>query len=64
MGRCFSKELGVFYNLAIYDSTLVILIRNTPEIELSALKKDIYKGSVTGLKASNGRTKGIGFERL
>jgi hypothetical protein len=47
---------------------------------LPNLKKDIYKGnvffigevefqrdksgSVTGFKASNGRTKGIGFERL
>jgi CubicO group peptidase (beta-lactamase class C family) len=79
-GRYISKELDVFYNLEIQDSTLVILIRNTPEIKLSALKEDIYKGnvffigevefqrdksgSVTGFKASNGRTKGIGFERL
>lgn len=79
-GRYFSKELDVFYKLEIQDSTLVILIRNTPEIKLSAMKEDLYTGNVffigevefqrdrsgfvTGFKASNGRTKGIGFERL
>ena len=79
-GRYFSKELDVFYNLKIQDSTLVILIRNTPEIELSSIKEDVYTGNVyfigeveflrdkvgrvTGFEASNGRTKGIGFERL
>jgi CubicO group peptidase (beta-lactamase class C family) len=79
-GSYFSKELDVFYNLEIRDSTLVILLRNTPEIKLSVLKEDVYKGDVffigevefqrdkagrvTGFEASNGRTKGIGFERL
>ncbi|MCK5068273.1 MAG: hypothetical protein KAR16_12575, partial [Bacteroidales bacterium] len=78
-GRYFSKELDVFYNLELHDSTLVLLIRNTKEIELSVVKEDVYKGdiffigelafvkdesgSVTGFSASNGRTKGIGFER-
>jgi len=79
-GRYFSKELDVFYRLEIKDSSLVILIRNTPEIELSAIKEDVYKGNVffigeleflkdnrdrvKGFNVSNGRTKGIGFERL
>jgi hypothetical protein len=79
-GRYFSKELDVFYNLVIRDSTLVILLRNSPEIKLSAIKEDVYKGDVffigeveflrdnagraMGFKASNGRTRGIGFERL
>ena len=57
----------------------MLLIRNTKVIELSALKEDVYKGDVyfigelafekdaagkvTGFAASNGRTKGISFER-
>ncbi len=78
-GRYFSKELDVFYNLELHDTTLVLLIRNTKEVKLSAIKEDVYKGDiffigelafvkdesgrVTGFAASNGRTKGIGFER-
>ncbi|MCK5068277.1 MAG: hypothetical protein KAR16_12595 [Bacteroidales bacterium] len=78
-GRYFSNELDVFYNLELHDSTLVLLIRNTKEIKLSVVKEDVYKGdiffigelafvkdesgNVTGFAASNGRTKGIGFER-
>ena len=78
-GSYFSKELDVFYHLELDDSTLVILIRNTPEIKLSVLKEDVYKGdvffigelafvkddagTVTGFEASNGRTRGILFER-
>ncbi len=78
-GTYFSKELETFYTLELRDTTLVLLIRNTEEIELSALKKDNYKGDiyfigelafqrdntgqVTGFTAANGRTKGIGFER-
>ena len=78
-GRYFSKELDVFYNFELHDSTLVLLIRNTEEIELSSVKEDVYKGDiyfigelafernpagmVTGFAASNGRTRGIRFER-
>ena len=78
-GLYFSKELETFYTIELHDTTLVLLIRNTEEIELSALKKDNYKGEiyfigelafqrdntgqVTGFTAANGRTKGIGFER-
>ena len=58
---------------------MVLLIRNTAEIKLSVIKEDVYKGdtyfigelvfvkddagSVTGFAASNGRTRGILFER-
>lgn len=79
-GRYFSKELDVFYKLELHDSTLVLLIRNTPEIKLSVLKEGVFKGDVffigelaflkdeagevSGFTASNGRTKGILFERL
>lgn len=78
-GRYFSKELDVFYKFELHDSTLVLLIRNTPEIELSVLKEGVYTGDVffigelaflkddaggvSGFTASNGRTKGILFER-
>jgi CubicO group peptidase (beta-lactamase class C family) len=78
-GKYFSKELDVFYRLELHDSTLVLLIRNTPEVKLSVLKKGVYKsdvffigelafmkdnaGGVSGFTASNGRTKGILFER-
>ncbi len=79
-GRYLCDELETFYTLALHDSTLVVLIRNTPEIELDALKVDLYKGNVfflnevkfirdasgqlIGFDASNGRTKGIRFDKL
>lgn len=79
-GRYLSDELETFYTLELHDSTLVVLIRNTPEIELDALKVDLYKGNVyflnevkfirdeagavTGFEASNGRTRGIRFDKL
>ena len=78
-GRYLSKELETFYNLELRDSTLVVLIRNTEPVKLDSLKVDLYKGdvffltevqfmrdeagAVTGFEASNGRTKGIRFER-
>jgi hypothetical protein len=78
-GRYFSKELDVFYNFELHDTALVLLIRNTKEIELSAVKEDVYKGDIyfigelafernpagmiTGFAASNGRTRGIKFEK-
>ncbi len=78
-GKFFSRELETFYTLEVRDTTLVLLIRNTKEIELSAVKEDLYKGDiffigelefqrdqtgqVTGFTAANGRTRGIGFVR-
>jgi len=78
-GRYFSKELDVFYRLEIQDSSLLLKIRNTEEIELSPIREDLYKGnvffigeleflrdsrgSVSGFEVSNGRTAGIAFER-
>lgn len=78
-GRYFSPELDVFYKLELQDSTLTLRIRNTNKIELSCIKEDVYKGDVffigemafqrdkggqvTGFELSNGRTKGIRFER-
>ncbi len=78
-GKFFSKELETFYTLELRDTTLMLLIRNTKEIELSAVKEDTYKGDiyfigelvfqrdntgrVTGFSAANGRTREIGFEK-
>ena len=78
-GKYFSKELETFYTLEVRDTTLVLLIRNTGEIKLSAIKEDSYKGDiffigelvfqrdkagqVTGFAAANGRTRGIVFEK-
>ena len=76
-GKFFSKELETFYTLEVRDTTLFLLIRNTKEIELSAVKEDNYKGDiffigelvfqrdnsgqVIGFTAANGRTRGIEF---
>ena len=79
-GKYLSKELETFYTLEVRDSTLLVLIKNTKEIKLSPLDKDSYKGDVffiseikfirdesgvvDGFTVSNGRTKGILFERF
>jgi hypothetical protein len=79
-GRYLSDELETFYTLELRDSTLVVLLRNTPEVKLDPLKVDEYKGDVyfltdvkfirdeagkvTGFEASNGRTRGIRFDKL
>jgi len=78
-GKFFSKELETFYTLEMRDTTLTLLIRNTEDIELSALKEDNFKGDiyfigevafqrdpggqVTGFTVANGRTRGIWFEK-
>lgn len=78
-GKFFSMELETFYTLEVRDTTLVLLIRNTKDIELSALKEDNFKGDiffigevafirdpggqVTGFTVANGRTRGIWFEK-
>ena len=64
----------------MHDSTLVVLIRNTEEIELSVIKEGVYKGDVffigelafqkdpeggvIGFTLANGRTRGIQFSRI
>jgi len=78
-GKYFSKELETYYTLEVRDTTLTLLIRNTEEIELSAMKEDSYRGDiyfiaevvfqrnasgqVSGFTAANGRTRGIVFEK-
>lgn len=78
-GLYFSKELESFCSLELRDSSMVLLIPRTEGVEIEALKKNVFKGSeetiaellfmqnevgeVTGFVASNGRTKGVVFER-
>ncbi len=78
-GKYLSKELETFYTLEVRDTLLMVLIRNTKEIKLSPLDEDSFKGDiyfiseinflrdesgwVNAFTVSNGRTKGILFER-
>jgi hypothetical protein len=79
-GKYLCDELETFYTLEMQDSTLMLLIRNVKEIKLSCIKEDVYKGDVffigelaferdeagrlTGFTVSNGRTRGIQFNKL
>ena len=78
-GTYFSAELEVFYRVMIKDSSLVAKMRNFDDIELSTSEKDKFSsnvffvaemnylrdedGNITGFTVSNGRTKGILFEK-
>jgi len=80
VGRYYSDELQTFYTLEMKDSTLTLLIRNTEDIKLNPTEEDSFRGSVffigemeflrddagrvTGFSVSNGRTRGIRFERI
>ena len=79
-GRYYSDELQTFYTLEVKDSTLILMIRNTEDIELDPVDEDNFTGDVffigqmnfmrndggevTGFTVSNGRTRGIRFENV
>jgi CubicO group peptidase (beta-lactamase class C family) len=79
-GKYYSDELETFYTLQVKDSTLTLHIRNTKDIKLTPVEKDSFRGdvyfigtmefqrddqgNVTGFTVSNGRTRGIRFERI
>ena len=79
-GRYFSEELETFYNIVIKDSTLIANHRNMEVITLTPADTDGFSGdifflnevefkrnsagNIEGLTVSNGRTKGILFNRL
>lgn len=79
-GRYFCEELETFYALELQDSTLILHIKNTKEIKLSPIEEDTFKGdiffisevmflknedgNVKAFTVSNGRTKGIYFEKI
>ncbi|MEP2935873.1 MAG: serine hydrolase domain-containing protein [Gilvibacter sp.] len=78
-GTYFSIELEVFYTLKVKDSILVASMRNVEDITLSTAEKDNFtadvfyiaemvfsrddQGIINGFEISNGRTKGIKFEK-
>ncbi len=77
-GRYFSSELETFYELTVKDSNLVVQHRRMDDISLTPAKKDNFRagypiaelsfirndaGDITALEASNGRTRGIRFEK-
>ena len=78
-GRYFSEELETFYTISVKDSALIASHRNMEDIDLTPGDVDSFSGSVffmgevafirnskgmvTAMTVSNGRTKGILFER-
>jgi len=79
-GRYLCNELETIYDVVVKDSTLVVKILNTEDIKLHPMEEDSFtskvfflnemkfvrdpRGKVTGFEASNGRAKGIRFERI
>ena len=79
-GTYLCNELETIYTLVVEDSTLVVKIINTDDIKLHPMEEDAFtsevfylnelkfsrdpRGRVTGFEASNGRAKGIRFERI
>lgn len=78
-GTYFSEELEIFYTIALEDSTLTAIHRNMEKINLTPADVDSFSGSVLfigevafqrndkgiidAFTISNGRTKGVLFER-
>lgn len=78
-GKYFSEELETFYTIRLKDSSLVAGLRNFEDIELSTSEKDNFsadvffiqemvfkrneEGILNGFELSNGRTKGVSFEK-
>ena len=79
-GEFLSREIGTFYKVELKDEKLVLRTYQLPEdIELDAAGEDSFtggfpiaeivferdaQGAVTGFRASNGRTRGVFFEKL
>ncbi|MEJ2162218.1 MAG: hypothetical protein P8X60_02560, partial [Robiginitalea sp.] len=79
-GRYFSEELETFYEISVKDSILIASHRNMEPIELSAVEEDTFSGdvffmgevafmrgpdgAVISFTVSNGRTKGVQFDRF
>ena len=77
-GRYFSRELEVFYELRVEDGKLTVHHIRTAPLELNHQEGDNFSGpslfttvafqragngTITGFTVSNGRTKGVLFER-
>ena len=78
-GTYFSKELETFYTLELKDTVLTLVIKNTEDIQLEPVEEDVFSGDVffigelafvrdpagniLGFAVSNGRTRGIYFDK-
>jgi CubicO group peptidase (beta-lactamase class C family) len=78
-GKYFSEELETFYTIKLKDSTLIAELRNFEDIELNTAEKDNFsadvffiqemvfkrngQGAINGFEISNGRTKGVSFDK-
>jgi len=77
-GRYFSDEIETFYTLALEDSSLVLKNRRMQDLPLTPSKIDTFSaaypiaelifmrndtGELLGLKVSNGRTRGVEFDK-
>jgi len=77
-GKYFSKEIETFYTLVMEDSTLVLKNRRIQDLALTPSRVDTFTaaypiteliflrndaGETIGLKVSNGRTRGVEFEK-
>jgi CubicO group peptidase (beta-lactamase class C family) len=77
-GRYFSEEIQTMYNVAVEDSNLVLKNYQMNDMELNPGNIDEFSagfpmgslefqrsetGDITGFKASNGRTRGVHFEK-
>lgn len=77
-GRYFSEELQTFYTVAMEDSSLVLQHYRMDDMAMTPGDQDSFsagfpiaemkfirndRGEVTGFKASNGRTRGVLFEK-
>lgn len=78
-GRYFSEELETFYDVVVEEGALVIRHRRLDDIKLAPAKEQRFTGGmpvaevvfgkdasgrVAWLEASNGRTRGVRFERV
>ena len=77
-GRYFSEEIQTIYNVALEDSSLVLKNYQLDDMEMNPGNIDEFSagfpmgslefqrsetGGITGFKASNGRTRGVHFEK-
>ena len=76
VGRYFSEEIETFYDISLEDDTLVVRQRRMDDIKLTPGKRDEFSGGifsfefergsdggVAGFALSNGRTRGVKFEK-
>lgn len=79
-GKYYSKEIETVYTIALKEDQLILQIFGLEDIELTPIKENTFSGSeffigeiafernifgrVNAFTVSNGRTKGVAFERM